>query len=88
MFSFFRKKSTEVAKTPEESKPPKEHNMFNTADDLKYTVYGSFSNITLLFCFDAGLFCVSDFIRTIKDPEKPNTLEELNVVYEDGIFVS
>ncbi|XP_071054100.1 MIP18 family protein galla-1 isoform X3 [Onthophagus taurus] len=28
-----------------------------------------------------------DFIRTIKDPEKPNTLEELNVVYEDGVFI-
>ncbi|KAJ8958636.1 hypothetical protein NQ318_016361 [Aromia moschata] len=30
---------------------------------------------------------VYDLIRTIKDPEKPNTLEELNVVYEDGIKV-
>ncbi|KAF5270234.1 hypothetical protein FQA39_LY08448 [Lamprigera yunnana] len=30
---------------------------------------------------------VYDFIRTIKDPEKPNTLEELNVVYEEGVFV-
>lgn len=29
-----------------------------------------------------------DVIRTIKDPEKPNTLEDLNVVYEDGISVS
>ncbi|KAF2904719.1 hypothetical protein ILUMI_01456 [Ignelater luminosus] len=30
---------------------------------------------------------VYDFIRTIKDPEKPNTLEELNVVYEDGVMI-
>ena len=30
---------------------------------------------------------VFDFIRTIKDPEKPNTLEELNVVYEEGVIV-
>ncbi|CAH0550338.1 unnamed protein product [Brassicogethes aeneus] len=30
---------------------------------------------------------VYDLIRTIKDPEKPNTLEELNVVYEDGVEV-
>ena len=29
----------------------------------------------------------SDIIRTIRDPEKPCTLEELNVVYEDGIHV-
>jgi hypothetical protein len=28
-----------------------------------------------------------DLIRTIKDPEKPNTLEELNVVYEEGVEV-
>ncbi|XP_025833435.1 MIP18 family protein galla-1-like [Agrilus planipennis] len=27
------------------------------------------------------------FIRTIKDPEKPNTLEELKVVYENGVQV-
>ncbi|XP_017784022.1 PREDICTED: MIP18 family protein CG30152 isoform X2 [Nicrophorus vespilloides] len=32
-------------------------------------------------------YTVYDFIRTIKDPEKPNTLEELNVVYEEGVFV-
>ncbi|KAJ8931599.1 hypothetical protein NQ314_015461, partial [Rhamnusium bicolor] len=31
---------------------------------------------------------VYDLIRTIKDPEKPNTLEELSVVYEEGIKVS
>lgn len=29
----------------------------------------------------------TDILRTIKDPEKPATLEELNVVYEDGIIV-
>lgn len=32
--------------------------------------------------------CVhSDLLRTIRDPEKPCTLEDLNVIYEDGIFV-
>ncbi|KAG5861292.1 hypothetical protein JTB14_021842 [Gonioctena quinquepunctata] len=30
---------------------------------------------------------IYDLIRTIKDPEKPNTLEELEVVYEDGITI-
>lgn len=30
---------------------------------------------------------MSDILRTIKDPEKPQTLEDLNVVYEEGIFV-
>ncbi|KFB51615.1 AGAP007363-PA-like protein [Anopheles sinensis] len=30
---------------------------------------------------------IYDFLRTIRDPEKPNTLEDLGVVYEEGIFV-
>lgn len=30
---------------------------------------------------------ILDALRTIRDPEKPHTLEDLNVVYEDGIFV-
>ncbi|KAL3285691.1 hypothetical protein HHI36_000222 [Cryptolaemus montrouzieri] len=30
---------------------------------------------------------VFDLIRTIRDPEKPQTLEDLNVVYEEGIEV-
>ena len=28
-----------------------------------------------------------DIISTIKDPEKPGTLEDLDVVYEDGVKV-
>ncbi|VVC40717.1 Fe-S cluster assembly domain,MIP18 family-like [Cinara cedri] len=30
---------------------------------------------------------IFDLIRTIKDPEKPATLEDLNVVYENGVEV-
>ncbi|XP_017051133.1 MIP18 family protein galla-1 [Drosophila ficusphila] len=30
---------------------------------------------------------IYDLLRSIRDPEKPCTLEDLNVVYEDGIFV-
>lgn len=26
-------------------------------------------------------------LRTIRDPEKPSTLEDLKVVYEDGIII-
>lgn len=33
------------------------------------------------------LCCVLDYLRTIRDPEKPSTLEDLKVVYEEGIFV-
>jgi len=31
---------------------------------------------------------IYDLIRTIKDPEKPATLEDLNVVYENGVEVN
>lgn len=30
---------------------------------------------------------IYDYIRNIKDPEKPATLEDLHVVYEDGVHV-
>ncbi|XP_055319914.1 MIP18 family protein galla-1 isoform X2 [Sitodiplosis mosellana] len=30
---------------------------------------------------------IYDMLRTIRDPEKPSTLEDLKVVYEEGIFV-
>lgn len=30
---------------------------------------------------------ISDILRKIRDPEKPSTLEDLHVVYEDGIFI-
>ena len=31
--------------------------------------------------------CIIELLRTIKDPEKPYTLEELNVIDEDCIYV-
>nr|CAD7426482.1 unnamed protein product [Timema monikensis] len=30
---------------------------------------------------------VTDYIRSIRDPEKPATLEDLHVVYEDGVML-
>ncbi|XP_069673127.1 MIP18 family protein galla-1 [Periplaneta americana] len=30
---------------------------------------------------------IYDYIRNIRDPEKPATLEDLNVVYEDGVMI-
>lgn len=30
---------------------------------------------------------ISDLLRTIKDPEKPQTLEDLDVVYEDCVNI-
>lgn len=45
----------------------------------------------LLFCGYLFNFKINidnpDLIRTIKDPEKPATLEDLNVVYENGVEV-
>lgn len=32
-------------------------------------------------------FVFSDLLRTIKDPEKPQTLEQLDVVYEDCVNI-
>lgn len=29
----------------------------------------------------------SGILKTIRDPEKPSTLEDLKVVYEEGIFI-
>lgn len=39
------------------------------------------------FLIAARLSRASDIIRTIRDPEKPNTLEELEVVTESGVEV-
>lgn len=45
------------------------------------------SSTTSFLVFSSNLFLPSDYLRTIRDPEKPQTLEDLNVVYESGIFV-
>lgn len=101
MLSFFRKKSIEQNATMPTSSLAKDNGHsskigdsvknlgYNNVDELKDTVYGKQAKFTFIFgnwrstipCF------VTDILRTIKDPEKPATLEELNVVYEDGIFV-
>lgn len=31
--------------------------------------------------------CIYDILRFVKDPEKPQTLEDLNVISEEMIFV-
>lgn len=49
------------------------------------------SDIRLVACISIFISCahlfVADMLRTIRDPEKPSTLEDLNVVYEEGIFI-
>jgi hypothetical protein len=75
--SLFRKKPTEI--------PKKEVKEVSQDDnELKYTVYGELCGV---FFTNLKIERFLDLIRTIKDPEKPNTLEELNVVYEEGVEV-
>lgn len=61
---------------------------YNDDTELKETIYGSYDR---QFIPTNGLFSricsIIDILRTIRDPEKPSTLEDLKVVYEDGIFV-
>lgn len=41
-----------------------------------------------VICINRHYLHFSDYIRNIRDPEKPATLEDLSVVYEDGVMVS
>ncbi|XP_026463377.1 MIP18 family protein galla-1-like [Ctenocephalides felis] len=76
MFSFFRKKSvSDMSDT-------------SNADDSK--CFEKLSEITKELGYadtEELKETIYDYIRTIRDPEKPSTLEDLNVIYEDGIFV-
>uniref|UniRef100_A0A6M2DV85 MIP18 family-like domain-containing protein n=1 Tax=Xenopsylla cheopis TaxID=163159 RepID=A0A6M2DV85_XENCH len=76
MFSFFRKKS--VSDMSDTSNP----------DDSK--CFEKLSEITKELGYadtDELKETIYDYIRTIRDPEKPSTLEDLKVIYEEGIFV-
>lgn len=54
-------------------------------EDFKNTIYGEVFSVFSHQNLNNRNFL--DFLRTIKDPEKPSTLEDLKVVYEEGIFV-
>ncbi|EAT37962.1 AAEL010112-PA [Aedes aegypti] len=80
MLSFFRRKTSEdlSASTPSSSSastPKKEVSPSPTLSQLGYRSADDLRET------------IYDFLRTIRDPEKPNTLEDLKVVYEEGIFV-
>uniref|UniRef100_A0A182MUC8 MIP18 family-like domain-containing protein n=1 Tax=Anopheles culicifacies TaxID=139723 RepID=A0A182MUC8_9DIPT len=82
MLSFFRKKPSEELTTASSSKA--------------YPIAGTDGTVPLgptlqeLGYQNANDLreTIYDFLRTIRDPEKPNTLEDLHVVYEEGIFVN
>lgn len=78
--SLFRKKVEKA----EEAVPEKAPEIPKDTMEVRDTIYGKqcFLQSAVLFICD-----LLDVIRTIKDPEKPNTLEDLSVVYEEGITV-
>ncbi len=51
------------------------------AENLRLEVYGMYMQYSI------KLFWL-DIIRTIRDPEKPHTLEELDVINEDSVEVT
>lgn len=63
---------------------------YQNETELRETIYGkmnfSLNHSTKNIRF-SSVFHSVDILRTIRDPEKPSTLEDLKVVYEDGIFV-
>lgn len=71
----------------------KSKNTFDLQDEneLKDSIYGEWNQMSWKLNVDDKNFnwkgYVADLLRTIKDPEKPQTLEQLNVVYEDCIEV-
>ncbi|XP_053689896.1 MIP18 family protein galla-1 [Sabethes cyaneus] len=77
MLSFFRKKADDVSEASS-----------SRTESLNREVAQS-PSLSQLGYRDANDLkeTIYDFLRTIRDPEKPNTLEDLKVVYEDGIFV-
>lgn len=53
-----------------------------------------FNGMEILIIYETTSWCIIknsigsiDILRTIKDPEKPGTLEDLNIVFEEGIDV-
>lgn len=48
-------------------------------------IHSTIELISVIYTFIFIAF--SGILRTIRDPEKPSTLEDLKVVYEDGIFI-
>lgn len=61
---------------------------------LRGTIFGRLNLISIctntfyvFLLFDMISMWFPGMLRTIRDPEKPTTLEELKVVYEDGIFI-
>lgn len=61
-----------------------------TGDEMEVTEgYADAKNRALVSRSDTELKeSVYDLLRTIKDPEKPQTLEQLDVVYEDCVEIS
>lgn len=64
---------------------------YSSVVEMKETIYGActvfFVVVDVIPARVNNANLLADILRTIKDPEKPQTLEDLSVVYEEGIFV-
>ncbi|XP_077280948.1 cytosolic iron-sulfur assembly component galla-1 isoform X2 [Temnothorax americanus] len=60
--------------------------LIKTLDPRNWHFSGA-DSVDSVYSLDNVFRCFSDLLRTIKDPEKPQTLEQLDVVYEDCIKV-
>jgi len=87
MLSFFRKKSLEGTNQSTDQMVSDTSSTSNSVCDIQFKDSNAlvcelgYNNLTEL------KETIYDMLRTIRDPEKPSTLEDLNVVYEEGIFV-
>ncbi|XP_037041237.1 MIP18 family protein galla-1 [Bradysia coprophila] len=88
MLSFFRKKSLDDNNHSADQTVPSSSSRSNSlCDNMQFKDSEAlvrelgYNNLTEL------KETVYDMLRTIRDPEKPSTLEDLNVVYEEGIFI-
>jgi len=89
MLSFFRSKSTEQ-QVADITAATKNLEMQSATTATLENIDGNHQTlITSLGYKDTTELreTIYDILRTIRDPEKPNTLEDLNVVYEEGVFI-
>lgn len=78
MLSFFRKKTSDDMSVASGSRSESLNREVAQSPSLSQLGYRNANDLKET---------IYDFLRTIRDSEKPNTLEDLKVVYEDGIFV-
>ncbi|KAH8397153.1 hypothetical protein KR215_009815 [Drosophila sulfurigaster] len=99
MLSYIKRKLSESDSVANSSSNSNSNGSTTAAELVRKTSQMSLDNGAIAYGEDALLHelgyrnatdlqeTIYDLLRTIRDPEKPCTLEDLNVIYEDGIFV-